>query len=79
MPADFPLVSQHPGGASYHLVRARDPLGGEETWLLTASELQRIRERAASKPEFAAHSLSAFTPPMPGWKAALVRWLGGFV
>jgi hypothetical protein len=63
----------------YHLVRARDTLGGEETWLLTESELARIRERAAGKPEFTRHVLSAFTPPVAGWRAALVRWLGGFV
>jgi hypothetical protein len=79
MPADFPLVSQHPGAMPYHLVRARDTLGGEETWLLTESELARIRERAAGKPEFTRHVLSAFTAPVAGWRAALGRWLGGFV
>jgi hypothetical protein len=48
-------------------------------WLVTESELRRIRERSQSKPEFCAHVLTAFMPPVAGWRAALVRWLGGFV
>ena len=79
MPADYPLVSPHPNGMSYRLVRARDTQGGEETWLVTDSEVQRIRERSQGRPEFCTHVVSAFTPPVAGWRAALVRWLGGVV
>lgn len=79
MPADYPLVTEHPQGAPYHLVRARDTQGGEETWLVTENELRRIRERSQGKPEFCAHVLTAFAPPVAGWRVALVRWLGGFV
>ena len=79
VPANFPIVSEVPHGLLYYAVLARDPSGGEETWFVTENELQRIRERAARKADFAEGVRAAFPEPVRGWRAALVRWLGGFV
>jgi len=44
---------------------------GAEDWLLTESDITRIRERGRTK----APLVPAFTPPS-GLKAALLRWAG---
>lgn len=66
--------------AQYYHIRIRNEAGGIERWLLTANEIERLRERADRHhglllPE----PLPAPAPPpaTEGWVARWLRWVRG--
>lgn len=58
-------------GLPYHHARIVGNDGAYEDWLLTSSEVARIRERSANK-----GGVIAYLPAVPVWKRFMLRWLG---
>jgi hypothetical protein len=64
-------------GLPYHHARIVGNDGAYEDWLLTASEVARIRERSANKGGVIAYLPAVpAMPAVPAWKRFMLRWLG---
>lgn len=64
--------------AHYYHIRIRNEAGGTERWLLTANEIERLRERANRHPELLlSEPLPAPEPAPESWVARWLRWVRG--
>lgn len=66
--------------AHYYHIRVRNHAGGTERWLLTANEVERLRERANRHPGLLLPEplpAPVLPPATEGWVARWLRWVRG--